>query len=184
MEFSSARVDHLVRRVKSPREMTEFFEGRGDLLYYRHATFSEPDLDPDDRPLEMVVERFHRNRSKPANGDVAQRVFLLAERRIELTYHLEDHRFIPSKRSFIKPQESTENKKAEDFTSDMESSFQVQVDPSEKPLKTLALYNMLVALMKEEEKVVFQIKASKQEVTVSPGVKVSLESQFRVNIPQ
>ncbi|XP_032360404.1 dynein regulatory complex subunit 7 [Etheostoma spectabile] len=109
-----------------------------------------------------VVECFHRNRSKPANEDVAQRVFLLAQRRIELTYHLEDHRFIPSKRSFIKPQESTEKKKGEDFTSDMESSF--QVDPSEKPLKTLALNDMLVALMKDEEKVVCQIKESKQEV--------------------
>ncbi|KAA8577886.1 hypothetical protein FQN60_013931 [Etheostoma spectabile] len=111
---------------------------------------------------EKVVECFHRNRSKPANEDVAQRVFLLAQRRIELTYHLEDHRFIPSKRSFIKPQESTEKKKGEDFTSDMESSF--QVDPSEKPLKTLALNDMLVALMKDEEKVVCQIKESKQEV--------------------
>ncbi|KAF1372807.1 hypothetical protein PFLUV_G00253700 [Perca fluviatilis] len=167
MEFSSARVDDLVRRVESPCEMTEFYEGRKDFLYYRHVVFvqlSESDLglDLDDRPLEKVVERFHRNRSIPANKDVAQRVFLLAERRIELTYHLEDHRFISSKRSFIKPRESTENKKAEDFTPDMVSSF--QVDPSEKPLKTLALYDMLVALMKDEEKVVLQIKESKQEV--------------------
>ncbi|XP_032363121.1 dynein regulatory complex subunit 7 [Etheostoma spectabile] len=164
MEFSSPRVDHLVRRVESPCEMKEFFEGRRDFLYSRRVQFSEPDLDsdPDDQPLEKVVECFHRNRSKPANEDVAQRVFLLAQRRIELTYHLEDHRFIPSKRSFIKPQESTEKKKGEDFTSDMESSF--QVDPSEKPLKTLALNDMLVALMKDEEKVVCQIKESKQEV--------------------
>lgn len=61
MEFSSARVDHLVRRLESPGEMTELFEGRDDFLYYRHVVFdrhvefSEPDVDPDlnDRPLQV-----------------------------------------------------------------------------------------------------------------------------------
>ncbi|XP_029291047.1 dynein regulatory complex subunit 7-like isoform X3 [Cottoperca gobio] len=168
MEFSNVGVEDLVRRVESPGEMTEFFEGRKDFLCYRHAVFdtqlSKPDsnINLDDRPVQKVVERFHRNRSKPANEDVAERVFLLAQRRIELTYHLEDHRFIPSKRSFIKPRESTENKKAEDFTQDMVSSF--QVDPSEEPLKTLALHEMLVALMKDEDKVLLQIRESKKEV--------------------
>ncbi|KAL7398964.1 hypothetical protein ABVT39_017784 [Epinephelus coioides] len=170
MEFSSAHLDNLVRRVKSPSEMTETFEGRGDFLYYRHVVlgrhvqFSEPDVDtdPDDRPLQKVVERFHRNRSKPASEDVAERVFLLAQRRIEVTYHLGDHRFIPSKRSFTKPRESTEQKKAGVFTSHMVTSF--QVDPSEKPLQTLTLYEMLAALMTDEEEAVLQIKASKKEL--------------------
>ena len=50
MEFSSARVDDLVRRVVSPREMTETFVDRQDFLYYRHVVFdqdvqlSEPDV--------------------------------------------------------------------------------------------------------------------------------------------
>ncbi|XP_015260555.1 PREDICTED: dynein regulatory complex subunit 7 [Cyprinodon variegatus] len=53
-------------------------------------------------PLEdlgvlKVVERFHRNQSKPANEDVAQRVFLLPDW-ILLTYHLMDHHTIPSAR--------------------------------------------------------------------------------------
>ncbi|KAA8579316.1 hypothetical protein FQN60_007106, partial [Etheostoma spectabile] len=64
--------------------------------------------------------------------------------RIELIYHFEDHRFASLKRSFIKPQEG-------------------QVDPSEKPLITY-LKDMLVDLMRDEEKVVRQIEASKQEV--------------------
>ncbi|XP_042348033.1 dynein regulatory complex subunit 7 isoform X2 [Plectropomus leopardus] len=170
VEFSSARVDGLLRRVESPGEMTEIFEGRRDFLYYRHVVFdrqvqfSEPDVgsDPGDRPLKKVVERFHRNRSKAASEDVAERMFLLAQRRIELTYHLEDYRFIPSKRSFIKPRESTEKRKAEHFTRDMVSSF--QVDPSAKPLSTLTLYEMLVSLMKDEEETVLQIKESKREV--------------------
>lgn len=144
-----------------------------------------------------MVERFHRNRSKSANKDVAERVFLLAQRRIEVTYHVEDNRFIPSKRSFIKPRDSTGSKKAEDFTPDMVSSFQVQttntlselplrshapiistsaslctclcggvqVELSEEPLKTLTLYEMLLDLMMDEEKVVLEIKKSKKEVT-------------------
>lgn len=41
------------------------------------------------------------------------------------------------------------------------------MDPSEKPLKTLTLFEMLVALMKDEVKVVLQIKESKKEVTMS-----------------
>lgn len=61
MEFSRAHVDDLVRRVESPGEMTEFFEGRADFLYFRHVVFdrhvqfSEPDVDTDlgDRPLQV-----------------------------------------------------------------------------------------------------------------------------------
>lgn len=54
-------------------------------------------------PKQKVVERFHRNRSKAAKEDVAERVFLVAERRVEVTYHPEDHRLISSKRSFVMP---------------------------------------------------------------------------------
>ena len=62
-EFSCARVDNLVRRVESPGEMTELFEGRDDFLYIRHVIFdrhiefSEPDVDagPDDRPLQVKI---------------------------------------------------------------------------------------------------------------------------------
>ncbi|XP_070825277.1 dynein regulatory complex subunit 7 [Chaetodon trifascialis] len=170
MEFSSARVDGLVRRVESPGEVTEVFKGRDDFLHHRHIVFdrrvqfteAHVGADPGARPLQKVVERFHRNRSKPANEDVAERVFLLAQRRVEVTCHLEDGRFIASKRSFIKPRESTEQKKAEDFTPDLVSSF--QVDPPEKPLKTLTLYEMLLDLMKDEEQVLLQIKESENEV--------------------
>ncbi|XP_068588230.1 dynein regulatory complex subunit 7 [Cebidichthys violaceus] len=171
MLFSSGHRDDLVRRLVSPGEMTETFEGRSDFLFYRHVVaqrtvrFSGPypveQLNV--RQLEKVVERFHRNRSKPANADVAERVFLLAERRIEVTYHLDDHRTIGSKRSFIKPEEATETKKAEDFRAQLVSGY--QVDPSEEPLHTLTLNKMLVDLMKDEEEVILQIKTSWIEVS-------------------
>ncbi|XP_062283606.1 dynein regulatory complex subunit 7 [Scomber scombrus] len=170
MEFSSVRVDGLVRRVEAPGEMTETFEGRDDFLFFRrsvfhpHVQFTDDDvtLKPEEQPPTKVVERFHRNRKRPAGEDVAERVFLLAQRRVEVTYHLEDHRFIPSKRSFIKPRESTEEQKEEQFTADMVSSF--QVDPAEQPVQTLALYDMLVVLMEDEKKVLLQIKESQKEV--------------------
>lgn len=85
-------------------------------------------------PGQKVVERFHRDRSKPADEDVAERVFWLAERRIEVTYHLADDRYIPSKRRFIKPRESTEIWKVEDFTADMASTYQVQTTHTQRSL--------------------------------------------------
>uniref|UniRef100_A0A672ZZV6 Dynein regulatory complex subunit 7 n=1 Tax=Sphaeramia orbicularis TaxID=375764 RepID=A0A672ZZV6_9TELE len=165
MEFSSrARVDRLVRRVESPLEMTETYEARPDHLFYRRVRFAEPADERARQPaVKAVVERFHRNPSKPAHEDVAQRAFLLAQRRIEVTYHLEEDRFIPSKRKFIKPRESTERTKAGDFTQHMVSSF--QVDRSKTPLSLLRLYQMLVSLMKDEDKVSAEIRESKKEVT-------------------
>ncbi|XP_068598878.1 dynein regulatory complex subunit 7 [Brachionichthys hirsutus] len=158
MEFSDMRVDGLLRRVESSAEMTETFEGRKDFLRYRHVVFDQKNQ----LQIQKVVERFHRNGSTPANRDVAERVFLLAERRVEVTYHLEDFRFIPSKTSFIKPTESTEKEKAGLFGPDMASVF--QVDPSKKPPHILPLYVMLQDLMKDEEKVILQIHESKKEV--------------------
>ncbi|KAF7644779.1 hypothetical protein LDENG_00215900 [Lucifuga dentata] len=130
--YCKSRVDGLLQRTESPGKMTETFQDREDFLYYRHAVFSrrvqvvepEESLDPDYRPLEKVVERFHRNRSKPASEDVAERVFLLAEREIELTYHIEDDAIIPARRNFIKPTESTETQKAQDFNPDMVSTYE------------------------------------------------------------
>lgn len=46
MKFSSTRVDGLVRRVNSPSDVTEMFEGRSDFLYSRHVVYKQgPDVD-------------------------------------------------------------------------------------------------------------------------------------------
>uniref|UniRef100_A0A665U5U4 Uncharacterized protein n=1 Tax=Echeneis naucrates TaxID=173247 RepID=A0A665U5U4_ECHNA len=129
MEFSDTRVGHLVQRIVSPGQMTETFRCRPDFLHCRHVVFEQP-VQFSEQPESLmcmyprkhkVVEHFHRDRSKPANEDVAERVFLPAQRRIDLTYHLEDHRFIPSKRSFIKPQQAKGKEKAAQFTSNVVS---------------------------------------------------------------
>ncbi|XP_029951678.1 dynein regulatory complex subunit 7 [Salarias fasciatus] len=103
MEFSSAwRTDRLRRRLLTPHQICETFEGRGDFLYCRQVAFSQPfdvrehalDFDV---PLKEVVERFHRNESLPANRDVARRVFAVSERYVQLTHHLMESRVVPSR---------------------------------------------------------------------------------------
>ncbi|XP_047441931.1 dynein regulatory complex subunit 7 isoform X2 [Mugil cephalus] len=181
VEFSRARVDDLVKRTVSPGEMTETFAGRRDFLYYRHVCFNQQARDEDERVLK-VVERFHRNESKPANEDVAQRVFLVQQGRMEVTYHLMDCRFIPSKRSFIKPKESTGTIKPEQFTPELVSTF--QVDPSEKPLGSLALFNILEDLMKDERTVIVQILESEKEMCDIVRCREQEEAEVELQIPE
>ena len=73
------------------------------------------------------MERFQRDKSKPANDDVAERVFLIAEERINLTFHLEDKRVTASTREFIRPPHTNEKGGVLTMTPDMTSTFQVGV---------------------------------------------------------
>uniref|UniRef100_A0A3P9DPC4 Dynein regulatory complex subunit 7 n=1 Tax=Maylandia zebra TaxID=106582 RepID=A0A3P9DPC4_9CICH len=164
MHFSGARVDDLVRRVLSPKELIELFEGRSDFLHYRHVYFKkhiqllsenshmeEVPILPQDAYVDKVVERFHRNGSKPANEDVAERVFLIPEKLIELNYHLTEDRLIPSKISFIKPLGS-EKRNAQEISLDMISTFQVHT-------KEMKLWSRAAALVhsRKQKKVRHQL---------------------------
>ncbi|XP_036399662.1 dynein regulatory complex subunit 7 [Megalops cyprinoides] len=189
MEFySNARVDGLAKREEQPLEMTESFEDRSDFLYYRHVVFNERTEeqnpakvhDADHRPIQKVVERFHRDRSKPASEDVAERVFLVSENRIHLTYHREDDRIVPGWRSFIKPLDVGDSQNQHSFTPDMVSTF--QVDPFQKPCKNLFLYEMLVSLMEEEEKVMLRVKESETEVRTILNLRAQEESNIELQI--
>ncbi|KAK7938922.1 hypothetical protein WMY93_002248 [Mugilogobius chulae] len=174
MCFGPFRVDGLVRRLERGNLMMETFEKRRDFLFERHILFdsttesnpSEPEYAWEDktgtRPILKVVEQFHRDPSKAACEDIAERVFLLAERRIEVTYHLEENTFIAAKRSFEKPSESTNTQKAGDFTNDMVSIF--QVTPQVYSPKQPQLHKLLLELMKEEQKTVSWIRSAQKEV--------------------
>uniref|UniRef100_A0A3B4ZE84 Dynein regulatory complex subunit 7 n=1 Tax=Stegastes partitus TaxID=144197 RepID=A0A3B4ZE84_9TELE len=149
MEFSNARSDGLVRRKLTPHEMIETFEGRSDFLYYRHVFFSQLDhvqlCNDQPLPIDVFVERFHRNKSKPANNDVAKRIFLVAQQQIELTYHLMDYRFSLSRRTF---NISTSQK----FKADMVCTFQVHSDEKQlQEQKKDILTSLLIQLGKEED---------------------------------
>ncbi|RXN21934.1 dynein regulatory complex subunit 7 isoform X1 [Labeo rohita] len=152
--YSHIRTDGLARRIEKPFEMTETFEDRTDFLFYRRVVYG--------KQIKRVEERFHRDLSKAASKDVAERIFMMTDRRIQVTFHLEDDKIIPAWLNFIKPKEAADSQKAQAFTPQMVSGF--QVDPSVKPYKNLKLYEMLVELMREEEDVELQIRESEKEV--------------------
>jgi hypothetical protein len=56
---------------------------------------------------------------------VAERVFLIAEERINLTFHLEDNRVTASTREFVRPPHTAEKGGTLTMTPDMTTSFQV-----------------------------------------------------------
>uniref|UniRef100_A0A3B4AIU9 Coiled-coil domain containing 135 n=1 Tax=Periophthalmus magnuspinnatus TaxID=409849 RepID=A0A3B4AIU9_9GOBI len=158
MHFEEYRVDGLVRRLEQGYHMIETFEKRRDFLFQRHTLFDRSTECKDNvymkdkldsRPILKVVEKFHRDPFKDASEEIAERAFLLAERRIEVTYHLEDSTFIPAKRSFDKPTESTETQKAGDFSRDMVSTFQVL--SSKPPLFVVGLFIRKGAMLLGEE---------------------------------
>ncbi|XP_023697416.2 dynein regulatory complex subunit 7 isoform X1 [Paramormyrops kingsleyae] len=186
MEFySHSRVDGLAKRVERPTEITESFEGRTDFLYHRHIIFGKAPgpggtTSGEQCPILKVVERFGRDCSKPAGEDVAERVFLTAEGLIRVTYHLEDDHIIPAQRSFAKFQEWPPSQRQQVFSPDMVSTF--LVDPSEKPCTNQSLYNMLVSLMKEEDRVTQEIRSSSKEVRDILALRKKEESNCELRI--
>ncbi|KAL7885365.1 hypothetical protein AOLI_G00056600 [Acnodon oligacanthus] len=189
--YSHARADGLASRVETPSEMTETFIDRPDFLHYQHVVYGkrvrafelgEKPNNPEQvqRPIQKVVERFHRDRSKAASEDVAEREFLLSEDRIQVTYHKEEDRIIPAWRNFIKPHDAGDSQNTNAFTPQMASIF--QVDPFKKPCKNLFLYKTLMALMKEEENVLMRIKDSEKEVRAILAARQQEESGIELQI--
>ncbi|XP_029975439.1 dynein regulatory complex subunit 7-like [Salarias fasciatus] len=191
VEFSRVRSDHLASRVMTSDQMMETFEGRGDFLYHRHIFFSphvrfseqsNDSVELQDRPVQRVVERFHRNMSKLAHEDVNERVFVISERRIELKFHCDEHRLIPPQTKFIKPRESTEQQKAQQFTSDMVSCF--QVDVCEHPPQIGHLYKTLQSLIRQEEQLLQQISMSQKEMRELVSLRQKEEQQIQNSAPE
>ncbi|TNM92536.1 hypothetical protein fugu_019548 [Takifugu bimaculatus] len=178
MEFnSSARADGLLRRVLTKSDMTEMFEGRFDYLHYRRISFSIPDglSDVQHIPLKSLIfvskqkveERFHRNPNLPLSDDVAKRVFLMDERKIQLTYHMEYFAAYPLKA--CANQTTAGNRITEGgglhqrqhpnaAGTDLQS-----VDPSVKPPSRIVLYLVLQDLVKGEIAAAEHAKVSRNE---------------------
>ncbi|XP_054956014.1 dynein regulatory complex subunit 7 isoform X2 [Pan paniscus] len=130
--YEMARVDGLMKREETPRTMTEYYQGRPDFLSYRHASFgprvkkltlSSAESNP--RPIVKITERFFRNPAKPAEEDVAERVFLVAEERIQLRYHCREDHITASKREFLRRTEVDSKGNKIIMTPDMCISFEV-----------------------------------------------------------
>lgn len=169
--YNEPRVDGLQKREEKPMEMTEHFEGRPDFLYYRHIVFSKRPkrvaiagmpLEVNPRPIQKITERFHRNREKPANEDVAERIFLLQQDRFQLTFHRDDYHITASKWEFLKPNHLGE--KGTHVILTPETSIYYQVEPIEKWNKQLYVYEMLISLLEAENSAKDNVRRSEAEV--------------------
>ncbi|XP_047290728.1 dynein regulatory complex subunit 7 isoform X4 [Homo sapiens] len=167
--YETARVDGLMKREETPRTMTEYYQGRPDFLSYRHASFgprvkkltlSSAESNP--RPIVKITERFFRNPAKPAEEDVAERVFLVAEERIQLRYHCREDHITASKREFLRRTEVDSKGNKIIMTPDMCISF--EVEPMEHTKKLLYQYEAMMHLKREEKLSRHQVWESELEV--------------------
>ncbi|XP_036688335.1 dynein regulatory complex subunit 7 isoform X3 [Balaenoptera musculus] len=157
MEFyETARVDGLIKREETPRTMTEYYQGRPDLLSYRHVNFGPRikklalnSAESNPRPVVKITERFFRNPAKPADEDVAERVFLILDERIQLRYHCREDRITASKREFLWRTEGDSKGNKIIMTPDMCLSF--EVEPMEHTKKLLYQPEAMMKLKNEEK---------------------------------
>ncbi|XP_074226778.1 dynein regulatory complex subunit 7 isoform X3 [Camelus bactrianus] len=157
MEFyEKARVDGLIKREETPKTMTEYYQGRPDFLSYRHINFGPRvkklvlnSAESNPRPVVKIIERFFRNPAKPADEDVAERVFLILDERIQLRYHCREDHITASKREFLRRTEVDSKGNKIIMTPDMCISF--EVEPMEHTKKLLYQYEAMMKLKNEEK---------------------------------
>ncbi|NWY90454.1 DRC7 protein, partial [Loxia curvirostra] len=169
--YHTARVDGLWKRFETATEMTEYFMGREDFLHMRHIEFGERDLgvemagvtaEANARPIVEIKEYFHRNPEKPADEDVEERVFMVIDDVIQLTYHLELHDTIASKVVFCRVI-GREKREDEIFLS-RENTVKYQPWSSEKHKNMRHLYNLLWELRAEQKDLKQLVRDSEAEV--------------------
>ncbi|XP_077969696.1 dynein regulatory complex subunit 7-like [Styela clava] len=167
--YHSARVDGLSKREETPAEMKEYYENREDFLYFRHIIFGKrvKKLAPavaegPPRPILRISEYFHRNKDILANADIAERIFILSEDKIQLSFHRENENITMSTREFFKPPNAEEKTGNLQWTPDMTATF--QIDTHASPSKHLAVYDQLVELIQLEQKSIQLVRASEEEV--------------------
>ncbi|XP_074054809.1 dynein regulatory complex subunit 7 [Macrotis lagotis] len=170
MEFyHTARVDGLVKRSETSRSMTEYYEGRADFLIYRHVNygvrnkkFSLKSADTNPRPMLKITERFSRNPQKLADNDVAERVFVVSEERIQLQYQCRSDFITTSKREFLKRNDVDD--KGNKIIMSPEMCVSYEVEPQEQSKKLLFQYEMMMDLKNEEKISKHQVWESEMEV--------------------
>ncbi|KAL2300190.1 hypothetical protein Nmel_012154 [Mimus melanotis] len=169
--YHTARADGLWKRSENAAEMTEYFVGREDFLHTRHIEFGERDkemenagitADANPRPIVQIKEHFHRNPEKPADEDIEERIFMVIDDTIQLTYHLELHDIIASKVVFCRVV-GREKREDEIFLS-RENTVKYEPWSSEKHKNMLYLYDLLWELRAEQKKLKHHVRASEAEM--------------------
>ncbi|KAF1526356.1 Dynein regulatory complex subunit 7, partial [Eudyptes sclateri] len=190
MEFyNEARVDGLQKRVENANEMTEYFVGRDDFLHVRHMEFGKRGkkihlagtrTDINSQPIVQIKECFHRNLEKPADEDVAERIFLITEETIHLTYHLKDKYITASKKDFFKASER--DRKGNEIVMTPEMCITYQAGSSEKEKKLLHLYKLLQELTEEEKRLKQQVRQSEAEVLNILKIRENEETAVKLSV--
>jgi hypothetical protein len=130
-----------------------------------------------------MVERYNRNPTLEANEDVAEVVYFVSEERVQPTYHTETDKISASTRDFIKPANTDEKGATLQWHPDNHTTFQVsrilrpqtdswsdagftfiQVDPSKQEKKKVELYQLMVDLVKAEERCRERAREAEEEV--------------------
>ncbi|XP_075366368.1 dynein regulatory complex subunit 7 isoform X4 [Mycteria americana] len=183
--YNEARVDGLQKRVENANEMTEYFVGRDDFLRVRHMEFGKRGkkiqlagsrTDLNSRPIVQIKECFHRNLEKPADEDVAERIFLITEETIHLTYHLKDKYITASRKDFFKVVER--DRKGNEIIMTPEMCITYQAGSSEKDKKLLHLYKLLQELTEEEKQLKQQVQQSEAEMNTMEDELPGQEEQY------
>lgn len=73
-----------------------------------------------------MIMKYHRNKNKEANEDIAELVFLCSDDKLQITYHTEDKRIASSTREFLKPHNWDEKGATLSFSAEMHQTFQVE----------------------------------------------------------
>ncbi|NWR84537.1 DRC7 protein, partial [Furnarius figulus] len=187
--YHKARADGLRKRVENATEMTEYFVGREDFLHIRHVEFGEREngmsmagtrTDVHLRPIVEIKETFHRNPEKPADEDIKERVFVIPDDRIQLTYHLEDHDTIASKVVYIRALQK--DRKGEEIFLTQDTCVKYQPWSSEKHKNVLHLYTLLWELRKEQKELKHQVRESEAEMLNVLKVREDEEANIKLTV--
>ncbi|NXM94851.1 DRC7 protein, partial [Sylvia borin] len=187
--YHTARVDGLWKRFEDATEMTEYFVGREDFLHTRHTDFDEREkktekagstADANPRPIVQIKEYFHRNPEKPADEDIEERIFMVIDDIIQLTYHLELHDTIASQVVFCRVI-GREKREDEIFLS-RENTVKYQPWSSEKHKNMLHLYDLLWELREEQKELKQQVRDSEAEMLNILMVRKDEEANIKLSV--
>ncbi|XP_055956877.1 dynein regulatory complex subunit 7 [Patella vulgata] len=190
--YNEARVDGLKKRIETPLEMTEHFVNRDDFMFYKHVDFGkrQKKFGPQEgsgsgntRPINKMIQKFHRNKSKQANEDIAELIFLISEDKIQISYHTEDARIVSSTREYIKPSNWEEKGATLKWESDqLHQTFQVDADIKSK--KQVDIYQMMLHLLKCEDVCRERVRESEDEVReiLNGRSKEDTESELEIGV--
>ncbi|NXP00256.1 DRC7 protein, partial [Certhia brachydactyla] len=187
--YHTARVDGLWKRCENATEMTEYFMGREDFLHTRHIEFGKRDkkmekagitADANPRPIVQIKEYFHRNPEKPADEDIEERVFMVIDDVIQLTYHLELHDTIASKVVFCRV--IGREKREDEIYLSRENTVKYQPWSSEKHKNMLHLYDLLWELRAEQKDLKQQVRDSEAEMLNILMVREDEEANIKLSV--